>query len=497
MGKFDIDKYFKFRLKKHSEEINTDELWNALDLESQDDDGGVFWLKGLLPLLLVSAIGFYVYYYQSPENVSHQVTANTTLSTVSIKNENKTPTTYKQQSKTSKNLTEQAQTINQLALTHKKEATPTTNTTATKIKQSSQLSNTINNISKRKLTPSKVRAKLIPTTQNSLNTSQSTKLSEPIAFKSFSDNLPVKKSEVADQVSLQERTENLKDAPPFVNLMSDLSAIPVIQRPVIQQTKPSDYILEMTLAQQSIVSEPQPEVQKSKFSLDTYIGYYFLDRNLTSALSGRIDSLVNLRNASEEQLEMISFGAALKYQRPKGIYLSIGLQYQSINESFSTTFTRNDTILADIPVTNYVSSLGDTTIATGLGLAYQAVTTDRVSYNKHSLLNLPLSIGYEINCGVWTVFVEGTGFITLSHSFSGTQFDSEYMVIERPSYFSTNLNGGLCTTIGVSYKLTDNLTLSAQPRFQTYFNSFTSADSGQEQKYKLYGIRAGVNYLLN
>jgi len=95
MGEFNIDKYFSSRLRKHSEEIDTDAMWKALDLESEDDDRGLlFWLKGLLPLLLIGILFFYF----SNRTTGEYLTQNTT--TESVKTQHITSSQNKQKTQT-------------------------------------------------------------------------------------------------------------------------------------------------------------------------------------------------------------------------------------------------------------------------------------------------------------------------------------------------------------------------------------------------------------
>lgn len=67
MGSFDLDKFFRDRIKSYSDEMDTDALWDALDLETDKKERrNLLWLIGLIPVIFIA--GFSLYYFMYNEN---------------------------------------------------------------------------------------------------------------------------------------------------------------------------------------------------------------------------------------------------------------------------------------------------------------------------------------------------------------------------------------------------------------------------------------------
>jgi len=244
--------------------------------------------------------------------------------------------------------------------------------------------------------------------------------------------------------------------------------------------------------------EPLVERKTSRISLRLYSDYNIVNRQLSNSIGGEMEALVSARNDSESTLEMISAGAEIKLLTTGGLYFKTGLEYQSINEQFSFAYNRIDTIAIDnVPIANYVSATGDTTTQTRKGMGYQEVDADVISYNNHRLVNIPVSIGYQIEKGAWSIFAEGTCIASISHKFSGEQLDENLTIDSNPDYFSFSPKLGLAASVGVGYQLNRNINLIIQPRFQSFLNSFTTKGSGMNQTYSMYGLRVGASYMFN
>lgn len=477
MGQFDIDKYFSSRLKKHSENIDTDALWDALDLENDDRERGLlFWLKGLVPLLLIGTIFFYI---------SNRT--NDTYYTYNTKAESATTTEQSNPSENVEKTTPELSTVipvnNTTITTKTTDLEPQKNSTERNTSQSNSFSPNQNTA---KLLPTAISKSISPpTASRTAKSKQQFPLSnlpasivsnQPITKALFPNSTPnlapisVQKTELAGLEGIHSVLFNLETNRKMPSLNFNFSSLPI---------------------------EPLVAKKKGGFSIGAYGGYYLLDRQLTNTLGSDSTALVNYRNNSEKTLEMMSSGIELKYQTNKGLYFKAGIEYQSINEQFSFAYSRNDTIAIDnVPVANYVSAIGDTSTVTDSGQGYKVVETNGISYNNHRLINFPISIGYQIEKGNWSLYSEGTCIIGLAQSFSGKQLDQALAINTSPDYFSSSTKIGLAASFGVGYQLNSRLGFNIQPRFQTILNSFTKETSGQQQKYNMYGLRLGINYQL-
>jgi len=76
MGEFDLGKYFKSRIQNHSEEIDTDAIWNSLDLDNEKKRRPkMFWLFGLslFMLLGIGAVSIYNIQASKIQNLEKEI----------------------------------------------------------------------------------------------------------------------------------------------------------------------------------------------------------------------------------------------------------------------------------------------------------------------------------------------------------------------------------------------------------------------------------------
>jgi len=66
MGEFNIEEYFKVRIQGQTEQMDTEAIWRALDLDNDERKRGVyFWMNKILPMLLLMVIAIGAWFYFS------------------------------------------------------------------------------------------------------------------------------------------------------------------------------------------------------------------------------------------------------------------------------------------------------------------------------------------------------------------------------------------------------------------------------------------------
>ncbi len=475
MGQFDLDKYFRSRIKNHSDEIDTDALWKGLDLEEEGKDRGlVFWIVGLMTILLIGGIAFF--YLSNNDTPETSVSIATRVEKLE---ENLNATTRKLETIIAESAISDAKKMDSPQNIQLEKITNTTeiidekpNTIAVENNNKNDLRSTYVENSK---TTIKQNTALDPTTQTAPNLILPVEVSENKILKT-----PFTNSEkIEDQKhSIKPTAQIASIAPLKMRTVSSLNESSQIPSLLSNQIKPL-------------------KVKRSRMSLNVYSGYSFLQRDLKNNLfPNEIDPLITARNNSESMLKATRLGAEFRYQLRSGLYAKLGIEYQNINEKFTWQSQRIDTVnIDDAVVARYVSAQNDTTNTYGARLGTKTTDQNWISYNNHRLFNIPVSLGYEINRGPWSFFAEGSFHFNALHNFSGEQLDESLSVNSEIKYSRPKQNYSL--SAGVGYQMTSHLNLYVQPHYQSLTISLPMGNAKVDQKYKLYGLKLGVGYSFN
>lgn len=208
------------------------------------------------------------------------------------------------------------------------------------------------------------------------------------------------------------------------------------------------------------------------FSMGAYGGIYKTYRTLSDlGETGYVKS----RDSLETVLETFTTGAYLRMDVTEHTYVKLGMEYQSIAERLQYAF------IADSTITENVVEFNAT------------VLKEWRNYNHHRLVNVPLTIGYEINLGQWHLVAEGTSVVSVRKSFSGLMLDRGGELSSGVDQFSTGMSFAGRLALGIGYEL-ENLSFHCLPTFQKHFGSFSEITTGYDQEYQMLGIQLGVNY---
>ncbi len=475
MDQFDLDKYFRSRIKKHSDEMDTDALWKGLDLEEEDKDRGlIFWMVGLMMILLLTGIA---YFYFS-DNETPEPSANIATRVEKLE-EDLNATTLKLETIIAESAISDAKKMD---INQNTQLEQTTNTKETIEVESND--RFVENNNKNTLRSTYVENSEINTKQKTALNQTTQTASNLIRQAAFPENkilkTPFTKS---DKIQLHKHTNKPTTqiaslASPKMRNVSSLnkfSAIPILHSYSIKPLK----------------------IKKSRMSLNIYSGYSFIERDLKNNLfPDELDPLIMARNNSESLLKATKLGAEFRYQLRSGFYAKLGIEYQNINEKFTWQSQRIDTVNIDgAIVSQYVSAQNDTTNTFGSRLGTKTTDENWISFNNHRSFNIPISVGYELKRGPWSFFAEGSFHFNVLHKFSGEQLDESLSVNSGINYSRPKQNYSF--SAGIGYQMTSNLNLYVQPNFQSLVISSPRRDAQVEQKYKLYGLSLGVGYLLN
>jgi len=470
MGQFDIDKYFKKRISNHSEDINTDDLWNDLGLEEKKKERGIFWwLFGAFACLALLTV---VYHnsFSSNQNTSESTSEylNSAYAGAVEKNEN---------SNLANASTKSSDFIKETTNSEKDQLIKETNTSTITNAVPNFVEQDFNQINNSKINdrPTPANVEINMTDLNQIETAKIPSESNQKTSLFKSDQ----KTNYTEQLTRLTYLEKLK----FEMLKSESQSA--------SQIAIANNFQLISLAHK----------KSQLFDIGFYTHYNLAQRNITTISNGpkELDNFLTIKNSSEKVLDAIALGTNIRYKFNRGFYTQLGIEALSITERFNYQTERDASVIIEGDILSYhVSAQGDTTTMINQGTAIPTATLDWINYNHHRLLSIPLSLGYKKQNTRWSYFVEGSFHLNLLYRFSGRQLNfARDIALEA---LDENLKHSYVLSAGVSCKLNPRISLNLQPRFQSTFSTnSTEPDSSIpiSQNYNLYGIQVGLSYSLN
>ena len=470
MGEFDLEKFFKNRIRGYSEEMDNDALWKSLDLDNEKKRSPLlFWLFGMSALF---TLAFFV-----PTIFINQDFKIKNGEDLAVKNSR-----IEFDSKiVAENLSESSMLANE------------SNESSEAIRASEIIGSNATleisglNDSSKLSTLNRTDVPVTSVNSSRVDSNLKSQLSKRSIKETYQKNTYSEKSFTATKTLSS--TKIVKPKPSKLNLLPFKKLEELVALPTA----------EARFSNKRILVQNKKIDTESKLMFGIYSGYNFIDRSLSSTRSPEQNNeLLELRNSTESVLEMITLGIGLSYDINPSLYFKSGLEYQAINEKFIYDMNSLDTLMANnVIVQQFVTSQFDTTSVREVALAQQSAMETWSNFNHHQLINIPITIGYRFAYNLrWTPHVEGSALINISRKFVGKQLESYSVVEEDPSYFSRNPGFGISFATGFEYRLGPNLNLYTQFRYQKMLQSFTKSELGLSQHYQMYGLRIGINYRL-
>jgi len=468
MDQFDIDKYFKKRIIGFSDEIDTDVLWNDLDLDEKKKDRAIFlWLFGCFSCLGLLAIVYFGIF------TSDHKTADTFLD----KSNNSHVSSIEKSEQVN---SEDPSSESSIILNENAEI------------ESNESSNK-SNFSKRKTT----KNQLTSSDYKQSNTSKSyiEKMLPNLSFDN-SNSIIIEHKEQPENSNNSTRSlinkSDIISSPHFLEFKN----LELLNFNVLESVSERE---DFTNIVDRLLIEPLVPQYSNSFDLGFYTNYSLAQRSISTDYQS-LNEFLESKDDSETVLDAIALGSFMRYNFISGFYIKLGIEALSITERFDHKENRIDSIVIDGGISSYhVSAQGDTTAVFGQSRTTGVVTSHWINHNHHRLLSLPLSIGYEWQSDRWSYFIEGGFHLNILYQFSGKQLNI-YGDVSSES-LDKKLKHSYVLSAGINYKLTPITSIYFQPRFQSTFSIRKDLDieSGSliSQNYKMYGVQVGMIYDLN
>lgn len=241
---------------------------------------------------------------------------------------------------------------------------------------------------------------------------------------------------------------------------------------------------------------PAPPARRKtwQFSAALQGGIAFTDRKLEPASDSTGSNLLSLREKTERPLETTQLGLLLEARHQSGFELATGLHYTRINERFQYLgeSVETDTVNGiQFLVRNLYGEI-DTIFG---GVPLKRTTTFRKEYYNHiNLIEIPLLVGYRTSGSDLSFGVRAGVFLNLKTTATGQvlDFGSVPVNIEDAGIIKTKIGLSYYLGLSASYKVTDNLEIYVSPFARVFPKSLTEDSYALRQKYRLYGLSAGV-----
>lgn len=212
------------------------------------------------------------------------------------------------------------------------------------------------------------------------------------------------------------------------------------------------------------------------------------------------DAYQNSWNDTDTPLGSYELGVMLGYEFDNGLYAGLGLEYQQTVEKleYQQTVIQRVTVWSE-EAYFYLDENGNQVFVA------DSVTTQSIyersvrSGKEHTILNLPLMLGYKLKGKNWNIGVFGGANINLSHKFEGKIINESnaFVALNEDNYetvykrkLGTSFFGGL----HLGHNIGNSMELYLNPTVRIYPNSWMQDDFSLSAKYNLAGLRLGLRY---
>lgn len=329
---------------------------------------------------------------------------------------------------------------------------------------------------------------------------QKTQASESLAIA----DLITEKKEAASVIETEENTttEAIKiEADDLVKATSAKEQIPEAnqedQKDLLSTIIDSKEEQEVTLNSKDKEENPNESNAENPFQFYVNLqgGVSFSSRNL-EATDPSFDTLLQLREGSENQLETSSIGLQIGLAHQSGLELTTGINYTQINErySYNEIVTETDSIYG---VEKLVKNLEN-----GFDTIWGNVPLDRITtlnkeiFNRFKMYEVPILLGYRISKGKYRIGVQAGVFANLQMKTEGRVLENtkEDIDVTEAGIYKSKVGLSYYAGLSFGYLLNENLEIYAAPSARFFPKNFAVDSYGLSQKYKLYGLNLGMRY---
>lgn len=227
-----------------------------------------------------------------------------------------------------------------------------------------------------------------------------------------------------------------------------------------------------------------------------YVDIYYspeMSRRTIEAKNVQFVAYANKRKMDETFIKAFSVGSRVSMVSSKGLSLRTGINYSEIKERFNfVKGTQLITLIKKDAQGNPIDTVQE-----------EVAIVDNI-YNRYKFIDIPLSVGYEIDLVDFVFTVSGGIGINLMTKRAGyiygpdlsSKLNLSSAVEGNQKIFKDNAGISLLASFGLNYKIGRGFMLLAEPSMRYYLGSLTDSQYPISQKYIQFGLIAGLRYQL-
>ncbi len=469
MGKHKLEDYFKNRLSQQEEHIDKDLLWAGLGLEDEQEKKKPIWMFWLLGLFFALVLATLILYADNSVDEQALIVENESTEQLDL-NES-----MEQGFIDETNIADSVEDnpITESINVHSSQIIKSQANTTVQNKKLEEVKNDDNNAFSQ---DNKVVSIAVNISKTNINSGEGENGFLPNDEAIDQEELPLRTVK-QDNINYTQGQNNNSGAVAQNNvnkefieenrMLLSVDNLATIGLSTFNQSKDP-----LRISNESLI-QPIDE-QRNRWSIGSYAILYKTTRTLIG--TDKNQEYINARNNTERSLETFVAGGFLEYKVTRHNYLRLGIEHQSISERFDFSTEADSSYLKNL-------------------IAYDATVYRKwLNYNRHQLINIPITLGFNTDREKWNFMAEITPVLTIKKSFDGTFLQEESNIPENTNQFSTDFSVAGRLALGLSYQYDDHWSLSFMPSFQQHFKSFSREDAGYEQKYTMIGVQLGLKY---
>jgi hypothetical protein len=480
MGQNNLDQYIKNTLANHSTPIDTDLLWS--DIQKRKSKPFLLYLSSGIVVLAALVVGLSVYMSSrqvvSPvvNNYKMAVSENATASDINIQADDKNTTLPNENSSIMANseseIAVQPGVMKNLPSKFNSEpdaGLPIINDL--KEKSGFNAEGQLTSVNNRNIS-SDSGDNTSQTDENFTNTNESFVPAQNL-HASMTDEFE-NESQLADQLSKKiQFVESLKN---LTNRDLTLEHARAYEEMRVQST-----------------DCPSFAAKKNHLLLEVYSSLDYILNNYAVAAENM--NYLDERKSSQSYRPGFRAGAQLKYLFHNGFFVKGGIEYGVAREKFRyRTETTSVEIVPNQLIGIFIDTNGDTIKTYGNAPVTTIATKNWRIKNAYKSIDIPLSIGYQINRGKFFYSIEAGVINNINFGFKGMLLDTSFTPVQAQDYFRNKI--GLAYTGGVTagYALRPELNIFLRASFKKYTKLINSIENPVDQKYTAIGTGIGLEY---
>ncbi len=311
--------------------------------------------------------------------------------------------------------------------------------------------------------------------------------------------------------ALEDKGNAKLDFPPIkakkeviARIQNNLSLLPAISSSSSMST-PNLLQKEMTLRDGDLDCPLFGGKQRTKIKGSPFIDIYG-EGNMSSVTVESQNTETNAYettwNDTDTPLGSYELGLMLGYEFDNGLYAALGLEYQKTVEKleYQQTIIERVTVWSD-EAYFYLDDEGNQVFVGDSVTTQSTYKRSVVSGKEHTVMNLPLMLGYKLRMNRFNVGLFGGMNINLSHKFEGKIIDESntFVTLNEDNYetvYKNKLDASPFAGLHLGYSMSNYAELYFNPTFRFHPKSWMQDDYSLSAKYQLAGVRLGLRYKL-